>query len=74
MRIALIGASGHIGREIAREALRRGHTVTAITYRYEGRQGESRLLHFTVTDEGGLYELTYNTHDQTWQLRGIEVE
>ena len=31
MRIALIGASGHIGREIAREALRRGHTVTAIT-------------------------------------------
>lgn len=30
MKIALIGASGNIGREIAREALRRGHTVTAI--------------------------------------------
>ena len=31
MKIALIGASGNIGREIAREAVRRGHTVTAIT-------------------------------------------
>lgn len=30
MKIALIGASGNIGREIAREAIRRGHTVTAI--------------------------------------------
>ena len=31
MKIALIGASGNIGREIAREAVRRGHTLTAIT-------------------------------------------
>jgi hypothetical protein len=30
MKIALIGASGHIGSEIAREAIRRGHTVTAV--------------------------------------------
>lgn len=30
MKIALVGASGHIGNEIAREALRRGHAVTAI--------------------------------------------
>lgn len=30
MKIALIGASGQIGSEIAREALRRGHTVTAV--------------------------------------------
>ena len=37
MKIALIGASGHIGSEIAREALRRGHTVTAIV------RSESRL-------------------------------
>ncbi len=31
MKIALIGASGNIGRQIAQEALRRHHTVTAIT-------------------------------------------
>lgn len=30
MRIALIGATGNIGTEIAKEALRRGHEVTAI--------------------------------------------
>ncbi|HET6719623.1 MAG TPA: NAD(P)H-binding protein [Rhodocyclaceae bacterium] len=30
MKIALIGASGNIGSEIAREALRRGHIVTAV--------------------------------------------
>lgn len=30
MKIALIGASGNIGSEIAREALRRGHSVTAV--------------------------------------------
>ena len=30
MKIALIGASGNIGSEIAHEATRRGHTVTAI--------------------------------------------
>lgn len=35
MKIALIGATGNIGKEIAREALRRGHTVTAIV-RKEG--------------------------------------
>lgn len=30
MKIALIGATGHIGRHIAAEALRRGHEVTAL--------------------------------------------
>ena len=30
MRIALIGATGNIGTEIAKEAVRRGHAVTAV--------------------------------------------
>lgn len=30
MKIALIGATGNIGRHIAQEAVRRGHTVTAV--------------------------------------------
>lgn len=33
MKIALIGATGNIGKQIALEALRRGHAVTAITRR-----------------------------------------
>ena len=35
MRIALIGATGNIGTEIAGEALRRGHEVTAIVRNVE---------------------------------------
>ncbi|MGV2788153.1 NAD(P)H-binding protein, partial [Clostridium perfringens] len=30
MKVALIGASGTIGRRITEEALRRGHEVTAV--------------------------------------------
>lgn len=33
MKIALVGATGHIGRQIARTALARGHEVTAIVRR-----------------------------------------
>lgn len=33
MKIALVGATGNIGREITRQALARGHQVTAIVRR-----------------------------------------
>jgi putative NADH-flavin reductase len=33
MKIALVGATGNIGREIARQALARGHQVTALVRR-----------------------------------------
>jgi putative NADH-flavin reductase/pimeloyl-ACP methyl ester carboxylesterase len=36
MSIAVIGASGHLGRAVAREALARGHSVTAIARRPSG--------------------------------------
>jgi putative NADH-flavin reductase/pimeloyl-ACP methyl ester carboxylesterase len=36
MSIAVIGASGHLGRAVAREALARGHSVTAIARRASG--------------------------------------
>jgi putative NADH-flavin reductase len=39
MRIAVIGASGWLGGDIAREALSRGHDVTAIA-RHSDRMGE----------------------------------
>jgi putative NADH-flavin reductase len=44
MSIALLGATGNIGREILAEALRRGHAVTALVRnlaRLEARQGLS---------------------------------
>ena len=74
VRVAVIfGANGRV-QPVWFEWRHRKHTGVSTCYRYEGKQGETRLLLFTVTDEGGLFELTYNTRDQTWQLRGIEVE
>lgn len=72
--MAVIFGPGGTIKPVWFEWQRRKHTIIDTTYRFEGRRGESRLLHFTVQGEGGLFELTYNTGDQTWQLRGIEVE
>jgi hypothetical protein len=74
IRVAVIFGPGGKIQPVWFEWQRRKHTVIDTTSRFDGKRGESRLLHFTVTDEGGLYELTYNTADQTWLLRGIEVE
>jgi len=74
IRVAVIFGPGGTIKPVWFEWQRRKHTVLTTTYRYEGKRGESRMLHFTVTDEGGLYELSYNTHDQSWLLSGIEVE
>jgi putative NADH-flavin reductase len=40
MKIALIGATGNIGREITRQALARGHQVTAVVRRDTGLPAE----------------------------------
>lgn len=40
MKIALVGATGNIGREITRQALTRGHQVTAIVRRDSGLPAE----------------------------------
>ncbi|OEY99630.1 MULTISPECIES: NAD(P)H-binding protein [Stenotrophomonas] len=40
MKIALVGATGNIGREITRQALARGHQVTAIVRRKTDLPGE----------------------------------
>lgn len=74
VRVAVIfGAGGNIS-PVWFEWQRRKHTVLDITYRYEGKRGKSRLLYFIVRDEGGLYELAYNTDDQTWALQVVEAE
>jgi putative NADH-flavin reductase len=49
MKIALIGASGNIGSEIAREATRRGHNVTAIV-RSANRSGNLPGVETKISD------------------------
>jgi putative NADH-flavin reductase len=64
MRIAVIGASGWLGGAIAREAMARGHKVTAIARhaeRLNDLQGAD-LRAFDATDSNGLAPVIAN-HD-----------
>lgn len=57
MKIALVGATGHIGRHIARVALARGHEVTAIVRRENDQPAElagARLVLARLDDPQAL--------------------
>jgi hypothetical protein len=72
IRVAVVFGPGSSIKPVWFDWKRRKHTIQEITYSWEGKRGDSRLLHFSVRDEGGLYELTYNTREQTWHLEGLE--
>lgn len=50
MKIALIGATGNIGKEIAREALRRGHHVTAVLRKPSSLQNDLPGIATAIAD------------------------
>ena len=72
IRVAVIFGPGSSISPVWFDWRRRKHTILETTYSWEGKRGDARLLHFSVRDEGGLYELTYDTREQTWALEGIE--
>ena len=59
MRIAVIGATGHLGGAVAREALARGHDVTAIARHVNGLQGlpGARAAEASVLDVDSITSL-----------------
>jgi hypothetical protein len=56
------------------ELNRHKHEVKNTTYFWLSRIGEVPLMHYAVTDGEALYELVYNTSDQTWSLNGLQAE
>lgn len=50
----------------------RKHAILETTYTWTDLKGSATRLHFSVRDDCGLYELTYNTLDQTWELTNLE--
>ena len=50
----------------------RKHAILETTYTWSDFKGSACRLHFAVRDGGGLYQLTYDTSEQTWSLEGIE--
>ncbi len=73
IRVATIFEPGRGIRPVWFEWNHQRHLVKETTYSWKGKKGEAALLHFAVTDEANLFELTYNTADQSWTLEGVEA-
>ena len=72
IRVRAIFESGRAIRPVWFDWQRKKYTVTEITYRWQEQSGETKMLHFTVSDGQDLFELIYDTDRLTWLLAGIE--
>lgn len=65
MQIALLGATGKIGQQIATEALGRGHTITAVARRSEANPGTDGRVTATRADatKAAQLERVISSHD-----------
>jgi hypothetical protein len=73
IRVAVVFGPGGTIKPVWFDWNNRKHAVLETTYSWSDLKGSARRLHFSVKGEGGLYELTYDTSDQTWELSGLEV-
>jgi hypothetical protein len=74
IRIATIFTPGRQLKPVWFEWRRRKHTIQETTYTWKVTVGNTLMVHFSVTDGEALYELVYNTAEQSWVLNGIEVK
>jgi hypothetical protein len=73
IRIATVFTPGRQIRPVWFDWHNRKHTVLETCYVWEERHGDTNLLHFSVRDEAALYELVYDTRNQSWTIDGIEA-
>jgi hypothetical protein len=50
---------------------RQKHQIREINYHWTHQRGKTLYHHFAVTDDGGTYELIYNTDDGIWLIAGM---
>ena len=75
VRIAVVYQPGTKAKPVWFELNRKQHKIARTTYFWKDRVGDTPLLHFAVvTEDEALYELVFNTHDQTWMLYPQKVE
>jgi hypothetical protein len=72
IRVAVVFGPGRTIKPVWFDRLNRKHDILETTYTWTDLKGSTKRLHFAVRDEGGLYELTYDTAEQTWELSGLE--
>lgn len=74
IRVAVIFSPGGKVTPKWFELERRKHEVRETTYFWRDRLGEAPRMHYAVWDGEALYELVYNTCDQTWTLDALTSE
>lgn len=75
VRIAVVYQPGVKAKPVWFELNRRQHRIARTTYFWKDRIGDVPLLHFAVvTEDEALYELVFNTLDQTWMLYPHKTE
>jgi hypothetical protein len=74
IRIATIFTPGRQLKPVWFDWHNRKHTILETTYHWKEQVGATTLLHFSVTDGEALYDLVYNTTEQSWLLNGIEAK
>ena len=73
IRVAVVFGPGRTIKPVWFDWQNRKHSILETTYTWTDLKGSAMRLHFSVRDEGGLYELTYNIAEQTWELCRIEA-
>ena len=69
VRIAVVFQPGTRAKPVWFELNRRQHRIVRTTYYWKDRVGETPLLHWAVvTEDEALYELVFNSLDQSWML------
>lgn len=46
--------------------------IKEVTHTWASRDGSASILHFSVTDGAGLYELAYNQSTLKWSIEAAE--
>ena len=72
IRIATIFAPGRQIKPVWFDWHNRKHTILETCYTWQEQSGDTVLLHFSVRVEDDMYELIYNTREQSWKLEWIE--
>ena len=71
----MVYQSGAKPKPVWFELNRKQHRIARTTYFWKDRVGDAPLLHFAVVDEeDALFELVFNSLDQSWSLYPHKVE
>ena len=74
VRVAAIFAPGDGVKPVWFEWRRQKHAITRMSYFWKDQLGDAVRLHFAVSDGSNVFELMFDTLDQSWTLVGVEEQ